>query len=263
MGIWKKMTKRLQRARKDMEHRRKLRIKWILPSGLTVNVEDQGEWLIYNDIFVDGEYNFPIEAAFGGIPPKEMVTVVDVGANVGFFTLKAADWLLRNLPAVQSFRFICIEGSPTVFKKLQRRLMKEDLLAGHVTLIHGLVGEREGKGEISEKPFHAMNRVDVLAKSRGKGEVVPYVDLPLELADIPEIDLLKCDIEGSELDLLEGSPELFAKVRMVVIELHDYNCDTERCRQIFKEMDFVHRKTIRSVPGSFSLELYSRAVGTQ
>ncbi len=260
MGIWGKYVKRIRRARIARQQRRRLDVEWTLASGLTVTVEDQGEWLIYNDIFVDGEYDFPIQEAFQGGPFKDKAIVVDLGANVGFFTLKVADWLLRHSDIVPDFQIICVEGSPQVFKKLTNRLTREALLADRVTFIHGLIGHREGEGKISEKSFHAMNRVDILAKSKEKGAWVPYVNLTEELAAIPEIDLLKCDIEGSEQALLESSPELFAKVRHVVFELHDYNCDTDQCRRIIGALGFVHCQTIRSVPDSFSLEFYSRSV---
>ena len=166
MGIWKKITKRIRRAKTARLHRRRLGVEWTLRSGLTVKVEDQGEWLIYNDIFVDGEYDLPIKEALQGKAPKDMVTIVDIGANVGFFTLKAADWLLRNSNAVHDFRIVCIGGSPRVFKKLQSRLMGEELLTDRLTLIHGLVGQRNGKGKIVEKSFHAMNRVNAVTKKK-------------------------------------------------------------------------------------------------
>jgi hypothetical protein len=67
--------------------------------------------------------------------------------------------------------------------------LKEDLLAGRLTLIQGLVGPRSGKGKIVEKPFHAMNRVDALAKTKEKAVGVSYVDSFLKLAHIPEIEL--------------------------------------------------------------------------
>ena len=263
MGLLKKITKWIRRAKKAREQRRRLDVEWTLPSGLTVQVEDQGEWLIYNDIFVDGEYDLPLQKALKSIISKDIVTIVDVGANVGFFALKAADWFFRNCNTDHDFRIVCIEGSPHVFEKLQGRVLRETLLAGRITLIHGLVGQRAGKGKIVEKPFHAMNRVDALAKSKEKWVLVPYVDLPLALAHIPAIDLLKCDIEGSELELLESSPELFSKVRFAVFELHDYNCDTQKCRRILNELGFVHCQTIRAVPNSFSLEFYSRSVEPQ
>jgi hypothetical protein len=76
-----------------------------------------------------------------------------------------------------------------VFKKIQTRVLRDDLLAGRVTLNHSLVGPRAGKEKIVEKPFHAMNRVDALAKSKEKAVVVSYVDLSLKLAHIPEIEL--------------------------------------------------------------------------
>ncbi len=258
MGLLKKILKRIRRSQNAKQHRRRLELEWTLPSGITVQVEDYGEWLIYNDIFVDGEYDRPIKNSLQTTSSKDCVTIVDIGANVGFFTMRVADWLLRNTSRTQKFQIFCIEGSPTVFKKLQARVRRDNLLMNHVNLTHGLVGRSDGEGMIVEKPFHAMNRVDILAKSKEKGVLVSYINLPEKLAEIPEIDLLKCDIEGSELDFLESSQDFFGKVRSAVFELHDYNCDTQKCREILKEMRFLNCETLRQEPGKFSLEFYSR-----
>ena len=132
------------------------------------------------------------------------------------------------------FRIVCIEGSPTVFKKLETRVMRETLLADRVTLVHGLVGQRAGTGNLVEKAFHAMNRVDVLATSKENSIPVPYIDLSEQLAELPDIDLLKCDIEGSELAFWEHYPEIFHRVPHAVFELHNYHGDDQRCWEILK-----------------------------
>jgi hypothetical protein len=42
-----------------------LNLEHTLDSGITLKVASKGEWWIYNDIFVNGEYDVPIQAALG------------------------------------------------------------------------------------------------------------------------------------------------------------------------------------------------------
>src|SRR5947209_12492122 len=68
---------------------------WRLKSGITIRVLSYNDWMIYNDIFVEAEYDRPIgdliDAARDATKP---VQVLDLGGNVGFFTLRVAHQFL-------------------------------------------------------------------------------------------------------------------------------------------------------------------------
>src|SRR5690242_4474626 len=86
-----------------------LRPEWTLPSGLKVTVGSWAEWVTYNDIFVDGEYDVPIRHAIDHAEPDAVI--LDIGANVAYFALRFSDLWMRARPR-QSFRLIGVEGSP-------------------------------------------------------------------------------------------------------------------------------------------------------
>src|SRR3984885_479215 len=67
-----------------------LNLEHTLDSGLTVKVASKGEWWIYNDIFVNGEYDVPIQAALDTSSARPFV-VLDLGANVGYFAFRVID----------------------------------------------------------------------------------------------------------------------------------------------------------------------------
>jgi FkbM family methyltransferase len=49
--------------------------------------------------------------------------------------------------------------------------------------------------------------------------------------------VLIMDVEGSELDIFEGSPELIARYRLVIVELHEWAIGkekVERCRELLR-----------------------------
>jgi hypothetical protein len=93
---------------------RNLDLNWTLRSGLSVAVESQAEWVIYNDIYVDGEYDLAIQKALLSFQEKEDFLLLDIGANVGFFSLKVIDLILINNPKAK-IQSTLIEGSPAVY----------------------------------------------------------------------------------------------------------------------------------------------------
>lgn len=167
--------------------------------------------------------------------------MLDLGANVGYFSIRVIDLLRRLAPPAVKPRIIMVEGSPTTFTELRSRFDKQGLLAEGVSAAHGLVGLRAGTGTIRESALHVKNSVVLEADS--EGAAVDFLDLEELTKDMPEIDLLKCDIEGSELQLLESYRGFLRKVNVVVLELHDTLCDTGRCVAIMEEAGF-HRKLL-------------------
>jgi hypothetical protein len=87
---------------------------------------------------------------------------------------------------------------------------------------------------------------------------VPYVDVAALLPADTRIDLLKVDIEGSELDFVaEYAADLLPRVRHLVIELHHGQCDTGSCVEILRATGFAAPRVLREEHGC-SLLLFSR-----
>jgi len=211
----------------DLEH--------TLDSGLTVKVSSKGEWWTYNDIFVNGEYDVPIQRALGTSSGQPFV-VLDLGANVGYFTFRVFDLIRRlHLDAILP-DITMIEGSPRTFAELQKRIRSQPLPPASVRMVHGLVGQRTGSAIIRESAVHVKSTiVDVPA---GGGVNVAFVDLDDVMKDKAKIDLLKCDIEGAELILIETYPDLLCKVKHAVFELHNSQCDTGKCLSLLEALGF-------------------------
>ncbi|NJR60112.1 MAG: FkbM family methyltransferase [Cyanobacteria bacterium CRU_2_1] len=222
---------------------KKLNLEWQLCSGLTVKVQNHAEWKAYNDIFVDREYDLPIEHALGARHNPDTFTFLDLGANVGFFTLRTVDLLLSKTPAID-FYGVLVEGSPSVYEELKQRIDQELQLNGKLSVINGLIGDREGVGEIFETAFHITNSLFTRNASRHSSQV-PYVDLNALYANEAQIDLLKSDIQGSEQRLLENyHGDLLKKVRCGIFELHHDVCDPDRCLEILRE-EFANHKPLK------------------
>jgi FkbM family methyltransferase len=223
---------------------KQLGLKWKLQSGIVVRIKNEAEWVIYNDIFVDGEYDLPIKQAISSAAANRPFNVIDIGANVGFFTLRLADLIWRSGISELDYQVTLVEGSPKVFEMLKTRLAEQRVLTDNLKLVHGLVGERQGSANISEGEFHVMNSITSNISQRGVR--VPYVNLSSLCANDLEIDLLKCDIEGAEQSFLENYGDLLCKVKCAVFELHHNKCNTARCFDILKGLNFFNQLKLRA-----------------
>ena len=251
MGVWPKAAIRsLERGAW-----RRLGLRHALPSGLCAEVASRGDWVLYNDIFVDGEYDEPILAALAETPPGQSFTVLDLGANVGFFALRLLHLVRRSDAHGRAVHVTCVEGHPRCEAELRRRLHAGNGLAAQVTSVLGLVGRREGRARISDRAFHPMRGI---AGTRERGAWVDYIDLERALPASAEIALLKCDVEGSELDFLESYPALLRRVQGAVFELHPGLCDVARCAELLDAAGLRPRKLLRRTP-DFSVEWFARA----
>jgi len=229
----------------DLEH--------TLTSGLTVKVASKGEWWAYNEIFVNGEYDVPIQAALAASSGKSFV-VLDLGANVGYFSFRVFDLMRqqhldRILPDITM-----VEGSPETFGKLEQRVQSQHLAADSVRTVNGLVGQRTGSALIRESAVHV--KASIIDVPTGGGVKVAFLDLDALMKDKVEIDLLKCDIEGAELNFLENYADLLRKVKYAVFELHHHQCDTAKCLGILQSLGF--RQTTLRANDSCSVTFHSR-----
>jgi FkbM family methyltransferase len=217
-----------------------LDLRWDTRAGVRLRVDGYGQWAVYNEIFVNGDYDHAVALALDA--PREAgvpLSIVDLGAHVGYFTLRAVDGLLARGIGLDAARITAVEANPAWVRDFQDRVLGDNGLGASVRLVHGLVGERSGHGVLDG------DRLREGAPAR-TGAVVPYVDLSALLAPAARIDLLKCDVEGSEQRLLEHYPDVLGKTRVATFELHRPWCDTERCRALLREYGFIHAATLRA-----------------
>lgn len=228
------------------------RLRWRLPSELLIEVRDHSDWVVYNDLFVDGEYDAPLyhllEAA-----PRGPWRVFDLGANVGFFVHRLADLALRRGLPLEALALTAIEGHPRIFRELERRVGANPAVRAQVRLLHGLVGERSGSGRIEDSGFSAMARVT----GGAHGAAVSYIDILTLLSAGERLDLLKCDIEGAEQRFLECYPDLLARVDAAIFEFHLDRCDLEACHAHFVAAGLTSFETL-SQRGGLAVRWYRR-----
>jgi FkbM family methyltransferase len=163
----------------------------------------------------------------GAFEPKETelarawlqpgMTFVDVGANFGYFTL------LASSRVGASGRVFALEPSPYAHGRLAETLASNGL--DQVVLVQAGLSASPGTLDLYIPPngFHSPT---MSANSGGEPVQVPVLTLDRCLSDwgVDEVDLIKIDVEGHELRVLDGAAEALAngRIRAILIEFNDY-----------------------------------------
>jgi FkbM family methyltransferase len=139
--------------------------------------------------------------------PKNAL-VVDLGANLGVFSALV---LAQN----ESVRVIAVEPSLALLESLKRCIAANGW-STRLTPIRGFIGTftETQKAALKQGPDYSdaptITEAELIAQS-----------------GISKIDLLKCDIEGSEFFLLEPESRLLEMTDRLAIELHKWGGDTK------------------------------------
>jgi FkbM family methyltransferase len=164
---------------------------------------------VLQQIFIEREYS-----PFDGIQPPPR-TMVDCGANVGYSSF----YFLQRYPEL---RVIVVEPDSANLAMCRRNLAP---FLNRVRFVKAGVWSRPVGLALSGSGWGSKVR-EVLP---GEAALAEGIDMPSLLKMIPEgeIDLLKVDIEWSELEVFGSEPEAWMpKVRNITIELHDPACET-------------------------------------
>jgi len=142
--------------------------------------------------------------------------VVDVGANIGFFTLAV---LAKGEGAVVH----AFEPSPDAFTLLKaciaRNLLADRVIANQVAL-YSEPGEMEFQVHAAKHGAYDGFR-DTAYEGVGKPTAtrvpVTTLDLYAKQSGLNRLDLLKVDVEGAELFVLRGALEVLSTFRPIVL----------------------------------------------
>ncbi|HSK79449.1 MAG TPA: amino acid adenylation domain-containing protein [Thermoanaerobaculia bacterium] len=210
-----------------------------LPNGMPVFHLNRSETeFLYREIFLEQSY------LHHGIRLSEDACIFDVGANIGLFSLWAARHLRRA-------RYYAFEPIPQVCEPLRlntelygldARVFECGLAAApgraelvyypHVSVISGRFAdaaeEREVvrsfllDGEAQAEGADLEELLDDRLTSQTVDCELKTLSQVIEDEGISRIDLLKIDVEKSEMEVLAGlAEEHWPRVRQVAVEVHD------------------------------------------
>jgi FkbM family methyltransferase len=190
---------------------------------------------IAREVCFTGRYE-PQETQIAARLLREGMTVVDVGANWGYFTLTCA-----HLVGARG-QVIALEPHPALASTLSANVRRNRFT--HVEAIAGAAGAGAGR-----RGFVAFSRAagnSGLSRAASASEQVDFhcqtiaLDHLLDQRGCTSVDLTKIDIEGGEVDAIAGmAPGLAAhRYRFVLLECHPAliiraGSTVERCLEPF------------------------------
>lgn len=145
-------------------------------------------------------------------------TVVDVGSNVGLFTVKAA------VEAGAHGRVISVEPHPVAWDILRKNVEMNGLK--NVTTVRAALGASKGEARLLFSPRSTVGTLyeSFLHTPTRDAAAVPVMTLDSLASDVglDRIDLLKIDVEGAEMEVLKGCERLLSMgaIGRVVVETH-------------------------------------------
>lgn len=209
--------------------------------GTRLKIASFMDHLVFKEIFTDKIYDeFIIRALKKGSNENEPRRVFDIGANLGFFTVRCCE-IWNQLGTNAALDFVIYEPSENCIGRLKENLKAFDQKNFSFNIRNKLVGKKNGWGWFLEDKDHHLGQC-VSPKIEKKGHrysrKIDYHDMSQDL-ELSKIDLLKCDIEGSEVEFLKNFSSSLNGVHSIIIETHGQKAKDYVWKKM-KETNFVN-----------------------
>ena len=207
-------------------------------SSLKVAIANRSEIQLYQQIFVKDIFN--LENLPMVLPIKQPV-VFDLGANCGFFSLR----ILDIYPDAKIYAF---EPQHSLVKSFNN-CINQNQLSDKVEIRQTAVGDTNGKSIFYENrsPISAsLVKEKVSRRSIRKKYEIDHITVDQFCSDsnISCIDILKIDVEGSEIDVLKGANDIMNTVKVLFIEVHPPFATANQIENILNQYNLVRDKTL-------------------
>jgi FkbM family methyltransferase len=127
------------------------------------------------------------------------------------------------LEAKRGARVYAFEPNPDCYRRLLKNVV-ENRLQDRIQTFNVALGEHVASGTMRVEGGGTTGGTVVLGDSmttdEGAHVTVTTVDHMVSALGIPRIDLLKIDVEGAEIDVLQGAARSLPMTRRMIIEYH-------------------------------------------
>jgi FkbM family methyltransferase len=162
---------------------------------------------------------------------KNCKVFVDVGANIGGYSIRAAKYC----------KVYAIEPLPRNYKILK---INEKLNNVKINSFNIAAGNKNGKVKLYYEPgAWGLPSLKHIQKEFIEVEMKPLD----EIINEESIDLIKIDVEGAEDLVLEGARDCLKRTKMVIIEISE---SFPKAYKILKEEGFKLIKILDRIPGN-------------
>ena len=197
-----------------------------LPPPLKSNITMRGiDFGLYSEIYLKNGYSQELLA--------EGMNIIDIGANVGVYTVLAAEKVGKN------GRVVAVEPEPKNYKQLLGNIKLnnfQNVISKNIAMTN-----HEGTEKLylfSSLASHSL----IFPEDKNSYIEVPVktIDKLLEELDIKKIDIIKIDAEGAEIPILKGAEKALRanpNMKMFIASYH-YPSEVKEVRQFLDARGF-------------------------
>ena len=171
--------------------------------------------------------------------------ILDLGANVGDFTHACLDL---------GFPVIAVEPHPMALKYLQRRMKRKP----NVQILPVGVSDVEGKTFLYTHPFHNNDPIatsiaaSTVSEKFSRGAMrfeIQVITLEKIMRDNEVFEIVKIDIEGAEMLLIDSIIHNAPKIKKLLVETHERfmlnTSDSEKYHEALNKLtNFIHENNL-------------------
>ena len=151
---------------------------------------------------------------------KQGEVFADVGANVGHYSLTIAS---KN----KNCQIIAIEAHPDTFNALNKNIKCNNFL--NIQTVNKAISNNTGIMKIYEHTDAKGNQQTGMYDTSNRYNATSFVQVESDKLDNifdslgVSVDIMKIDIEGAEIEALEGANKTLNTLRKIIVEIHGSN----------------------------------------
>jgi FkbM family methyltransferase len=217
------------------------------PNGFKVKCRKRYEikmldGVFQNDCYLLKKITFPVK------------TVIDLGANIGTFSLACAD----RFPLIT--KIIAVEAAGKTFGRLKENISDNSLKA-KITPLHAAITNHIGKVTFYRaKAHYGSSLISGKVYKCQEQEEVDATTLDQLMKDhaLTEVDILKVDVEGSEVEMLKNGLNVLAVTKFIMIETHENYSHFDQVKEILDPLGFIYSYPLGNVKEGIGDFIFSR-----
>lgn len=203
------------------------------------------------------------------IKGEKEITIIDVGANRG----QSIDFFLAIMPKATIHSF---EPNPRLFKFLKKKYVEHNInlyekgisaISGRMPFHEHVLDETSGfEKATNESSYNCLKNKVLLTKKASAIKasydvLVTTLDAFVNEKNIDHVDILKIDVEGHELQAIQGCVSLLKekKIRLIQLEQHfddQYNAHYIAIENILNEAGYREIMRLKHGFGNFFEIIY-------
>lgn len=183
---------------------------------------------------------------------KPNFTVFDIGANVGYYTVLASKIIGKG------GRIYAIEPNPDNLDLLKKNIKLNN--CRNVIIVNRALGERSGLAEMAlDEASPGESSLAQNAKGKKITVQITTLDNFTKLENIKQVDVIKIDIEGGEIQALKGGAEFLKRSKEIrlfiecnVKTLKLFNSNPKKLVNLLEEFGYKIEKITNEIEKTVS-----------